>query len=239
MKKKFGVRNTGSFKKKMKKLLNKKEDISLPEKSKVLSTVHEDVKTIQVQEQDPCDSEWTEVKKKNKQRVQTNEDKRNRMCNSISTGEPCKHGENCCFAHNWDELVVSECRFGSECKHVKKQSEGVYTVVEGKYCKYKHPKETNDSVCVRFGMPVQDAPKVNIVPVININPKQPRSIMKESVKHINLDSVKETIHVPVIYQVTKDNDDQEVVIRVQKELAVQAIELVVKAGKNKIRVELI
>jgi hypothetical protein len=197
-------------------LLKRKEDVSLEEKA-----VHEDVKTTLPL----CDSEWTEVvKKKNKQSVQTNAEvklSRNRMCNSVGTGEPCEHGENCRFAHNWDELVVSECTFGSECKHVKKQSEGVYTVVEGKYCKYKHPKETKESVCIRFGM--------TVVNIIDIKPKQPRSIMKESVKRINVDTVKET----------KDNDDQEVVIRVQKELAVQALEIVVKAGKNKIRVEFI
>ena len=236
LKKKFGPCNTGSFKKKAKKLLKRETDVSLEEKSKVISTVHEVVKTT-LQVCEACDPEWTEVKKKNKSSVQTNfEDKlsRNRMCKSVNTGEPCEHGENCRFVHNWSDLVVSECRFGSECKHVKKQSEGVYTVVEGKYCKYKHPKETNDSVCVRFGMPV-----VNIIPIIDIKPKQPRSIMKESVKRINVDTVKETMHVPVISLVTKDNDDQEVIIRVQKELAVQALEIMVKTGKNKIKVEFI
>ena len=127
-------------------------------------------------------------------------------------------------------MVVLECRFGSDCKHVKKQSEGVYTVVEGKYCNYKHPKETKESVCVRFGM---STPKVNSIEIIDLEPKQPRSIMKECVKQpvweIKLDTVKE---------ITQETEE-EVVIRVQKELAVQALEIVVKSGKNKIRVEFI
>ena len=222
-KKKFGVRNTGSFKKKAKKLLKRETSVSL----EVISTVHEVVKTpLQVCEE--CDSEWTEVQKKKKNKPH-DEKKRvvDRMCNSVITGEPCEHGENCCFVHNWDELVLSECRFGSDCKHVKKQSEGVYTLVEGKYCKYKHPKETKESVCVRFGMP----PKVIITEIIDLKPRPPRSIMKEAVKFVRLDTVKTITLNPQV--------SEEVVIRVQKELAVQAIEFAVKAGKNNIRVELV
>jgi hypothetical protein len=73
-------------------------------------------------------------------------------------------------------------------------------------------------------------PKVNSTEIIDLEPKQPRSIMKECVKpvwEIKLDTVKEI------------TQETEVVIRVQKELAVQALELVVKSGKNKIRVEFI
>ena len=164
-KKKFGVRNTGSFKKKVKKLLKKK--------SEVLSPIHEDVKvTVQVQDEvqdevqdkdevqdevqdqvDLCDSEWIEVKKKNKPRVQINiEDTLSQ--NKIS------------------DIISTE--------------------------------------------------------IIDLKPKPTRSIMKESVKTVNLDKAKEITP-----------NDEEVVIRVQKELAVQALEIVVKSGKNKIRVEFI
>ena len=253
-KKKFGVRNTGSFKKKVKaiKLLERKTEELLEKKAQVLSTVQEDVKiTVQVYEE--CDSAWTEVKQSNVEQSnvvqsnvvqsnveqsnveqsnveQSNEDKysRNRMCNSVGTGEPCKYGENCRFAHKWEQLVVLDCCFGSDCKYVEKQTEGVYTVVEGKYCNYKHPKETKESVCVRLGMP----PKVNSSKIIDLEPKPPRSIMKEYVKHVSLDTVKEITSNP-------QKTEEEVVIRVQKELAVQALEILVKAGKNKIKVEFI
>jgi len=158
-KKKFSLRNTGSFKKKAKKLLKKK--------SEVLSPVHEDVKvTVQVEDElqdtvqdevqdqvDLCDSEWIEVKKKNKPRVQINiEDTLSQ--NKIS------------------DIISTE--------------------------------------------------------IIDLKPKPTRSIMKESVKTVNLDKAKEITP-----------NDEEVVIRVQKELAVQALEIVVKSGKNKIRVEFI
>ena len=279
-KKKFGVRNTGSFKKKANKLLKKKTEVPL-EKKEVFSS-EEDVKTtLQVYEE--CDSAWTEVKKTNVEQInveqinveqinveqtnveqtnveqinveqtnveqinveqtnieqtnieqtnveQTNVEHKNsrtRMCNSVSTGEVCKHGENCRFAHKWDELVVLDCHFGSDCKYVQKQTEGVYTVVKGKYCNYKHPKETKESICVRLGMP----PKVNSSEIIDLNPKLPRSIMKEHVKPVSFDTVKEI--TPNLQKT------EEVVIRVQKELAAQALEILVKAGKNKIKVEFI
>jgi len=279
-KKKFGVRNTGSFKKKAKanKLLNKKTEGPL-EKKEVFSP-EEDVKTtLHVYEE--CDSAWTEkinVEKINVEKInveqtnveqinvekinveqtnveqinvekinveqtnveqtnveqtnveQTNVEHKNsrtRMCNSVSTGEVCKHGENCRFAHKWDELVVLDCHFGSDCKYVQKQTEGVYTVVKGKYCNYKHPKETKESICVRLGMP----PKVNSSEIIDLNPKLPRSIMKEHVKPVSFDTVKEI--TPNLQKT------EEIVIRVQKELAAQALEILVKAGKNKIKVEFI
>jgi hypothetical protein len=241
-KKKFGVRNTGSFKKKAKtiKLLKKKTDVPLEEKE--VSSSQEDLETtLQVYEE--CDSAWTEVKKTNVEQInveQTNVEQTNveqinvehknartRMCNSVCTSEPCKHSENCRFAHTWDELIVLDCHFGSDCKYVQKQTEGVYTVVKGKYCNYKHPKETKESICVRFGMP----PKVNSSEIIDLKPKLPRSIMKEHVKPVSFDTVKEI--TPNLQKT------EEVVIRVQKELAVQALEILVKSGKNKIKVEFI
>ena len=271
-KKKFGVRNTGSFKKKAKaiKLLKKKTDVPFEEKE-VFSSQKDVKTTLQVYEE--CDSAWTEVKQTNVDQTnveqinveqinveqinveqtnveqtnvdqtnvdQTNVDQTNveqtniehkhlrtRMCNSVGTGERCKHGENCRFAHKWDELVVLDCHSGSDCKYVQKQTEGVYTVVKGKYCNYKHPKETKESICVRFGIP----PKVNSSEIIDLKPKPPRSIMKEYVKPVSFDKVKE---ITPNHQKT-----EEVVIRVQKELAVQALEILVKAGKNKIKVEFI
>ena len=203
LKKKFGLCKTGSFKKKAKalKLLKSRQDVFLKDKLKV----HEDVKTT-LQVHDLCNSEWTEVKKKNKPRVQNDVD-------PVGTGKVCEQSNNC---QNWDELVVSDCIFDSECKDVIRQSDKIYTVVEGKY-----QTETKESVCAR------KSPKVNIM-----TPKQVRSILKESVKNV-------WERTDTSSQVMEDTNEEEVVIRVQKELAVQAIELMVKAGKNKIKVELI
>jgi hypothetical protein len=249
-KKKFGVRNTGSFKKKAKtiKLLKRKTDVPI-DKKEVFSSVHEDVNT-KVEE---CDSAWTEVEQTNVEQTnveqtnveqtnveQTNVDQTNveqtnvkdkhsrtRMCNSVVTCETCKYGENCRFAHKSDELILMDCPFGSDCKYVEKKTEGVFTVVKGKYCNYKHPKETKESVCVRFGIP----PNVNTSEIIDLKPKTPRSIMKEYVKPVSIDKMKEITPIP--------QKNEEVVIRVQKELALQALEILVKAGKNKIKVEFI
>jgi hypothetical protein len=55
--------------------------------------------------------------------------------------------------------------------------------------------------------------------------------MKEHVKPVSFDTVKEI--TPNLQKT------EEVVIRVQKELAAQALEILVKAGKNKIKVEFI
>ena len=38
-----------------------------------------------------------------------------KMCESIKTGQKCRHGSNCHFAHTESELVVIKCRFGTKC----------------------------------------------------------------------------------------------------------------------------
>ena len=73
---------------------------------------------------------------------------RTQMCFWVLNGKKCPH-RLCRFAHDKDELVYSDCLFGSNCLNVRLESEGVYSAVQGKFCNRKHPGETKASVSAR------------------------------------------------------------------------------------------
>ena len=103
------------------------------------------------------DDDWQHVKSRTTHAPKPNlraEALRNRMCDSIETQKPCRHGACCRFAHSVSELVFSSCLFGTSCRNVKYQDNGVYTIVSGKTCNRSHPSETNASVCKRIGIKV-------------------------------------------------------------------------------------
>jgi len=67
------------------------------------------------------------------------------MCRSIKNKTNCPHKNNCRYAHNFNELVVSLCGFNEKCRGVS-VNKGTYTnSVDGKVCCYRHPGETKDN----------------------------------------------------------------------------------------------
>ena len=75
-----------------------------------------------------------------------------RMCNSVNSGKPCRHGVNCRFAHRVEDLVIGDCFFGENCKYVTKQNNN-YVSVCAKICNNKHPGETITNFYTRTGLP--------------------------------------------------------------------------------------
>ena len=155
---------------------------------------------------------WQEVKKKTSEKSQ-NKKNLTQMCNSVFTGEECQYKENCRFAHSKSELVVFDCPFGSNCKYVNK-SNGVYTSIQGKFCKNKHPGETKDNFCSRTF-------KRNM-----FSEKNSKTLMVcQDKPDLALDS--------------KTNSFEEVVIIVAEEMALQALEIMINSGKMNITIKLI
>jgi len=69
-----------------------------------------------------------------------------KLCNSLETGEKCKHGLKCRFAHSIDELVPKKCNYGDECHMVNiKNINGnmlFFNINKDKICKYQHASES-------------------------------------------------------------------------------------------------
>jgi hypothetical protein len=74
-----------------------------------------------------------------------------KMCDSITSGNPCRHKTNCRFAHSLDELNIVECQHGTNCLFIKSHN-GVLYNSEGKFCKCIHPEESRANYFSRNGI---------------------------------------------------------------------------------------
>jgi hypothetical protein len=74
-----------------------------------------------------------------------------KLCDSILSGNPCRHKTNCRFAHSLDELKIVECHHGVNCLFVK-SSNGVLYNSDGKFCKCIHPEESRSNYFSRNGI---------------------------------------------------------------------------------------
>lgn len=68
------------------------------------------------------------------------ENMKTRVCKSIKSNTPCRHGHRCRFAHRPSELRFNQCRFGERCRH-------------GARCFNKHSNETIEAYYLRLGFP--------------------------------------------------------------------------------------
>ena len=195
-------------------------DIVVDTVEKVEETV---VDTVDETVVDTVEEVWQEVKKptaKKSVALPNTIHKRAQMCRSVGSNEPCRHGNNCRFAHDISELVFLYCSFGLDCRNVDRQLSGVYKNKAGKTCNHVHPGETKASVCNRSGITyvlLKDTPSTSSSSTKKSNEKDQTKTVCRSVK----------------------TDEDEIVIRVPKELALQAMEIAMKAGKTNIRIEIV
>jgi hypothetical protein len=136
-----------------------------------------------------------------------------RMCHSVEKKEPCSHGDNCRFAHDLNELNVSDCLFHDKCYFVRMHN-GVLCNLGEKICRHKHPQETKENVFLRTGICQNESH----IPT----PQEPTLMLltNSTPKTLN---IKETSSV----------------IRVPKELAIRALEIAMENGKTHIHIEII
>lgn len=81
-----------------------------------------------------------------------------KMCDSVSSGNPCRHGESCRYAHSVNELNILECQHGEKCLFVCNRK-GTFYNSQGKFCKFIHPCESRENYFARNNIKVQVAEK--------------------------------------------------------------------------------
>jgi hypothetical protein len=185
-----------------------------------------------------------------------------RMCNSVGKGK-CQHGDKCRFAHSLDELKISTCFFGDKCRFVK-VVEGKLFNKGQKRCDHKHPNESNDEFLLRTGLDryksVVEKPVVVVEPKVIELPKysaahlekmeaERKAKAKRTEEEMKLPGAwaakfKPTSVSPVRPDPVKPSplialEAEETVLRVPKELVMQALELAIKNGKRHIRIEIV
>ena len=149
-----------------------------------------------------------------------------RMCNSLTTGQPCSHGDKCRFAHSLSELKISECTFADDCRFIRVWNRKLINNGD-KICNHKHPQESVDAFIARVGL---DRYNNRTQPTVNF--AQPPPPMQPAV---------DFAQPPPPRQPTVDakSPDQVLIIRVPKELAAQALEIAMRSGKSSIQIEII
>ncbi len=181
---------------------------------------------------------WQEVKKTPaKKRVDLPSHKLacTQMCRSVGTNEPCRHGHNCRFAHDTSELVFLYCSFGIGCRNVDHQSSGVYKNKAGKTCNHMHPGETKASVCNRAGIKTDKIISMSTAPSTSLKLiKTQQTSDQDKTK-----TVCRSVGTDEPCKHDRSSHEEEIVIRVPKELAIQAMEIAMKSGKTKIRIEIV
>ncbi|MEY3191812.1 MAG: hypothetical protein RL305_411, partial [Pseudomonadota bacterium] len=150
-----------------------------------------------------------------------------KMCTFISNNKDCKHGINCRYAHSLNQLRVSNCLFGNSCK--KFINDGNISDKNNiDECKFKHPIETDDQFFIRIGLKKEK--KSNSLTNIT-NHNKWTNIFKTS----TIPTIESTIPTDKTNSFeTTQKIDQEIVLRVPKDLALLAIEIAIKNGNKKI-----
>ena len=180
-----------------------------------------------------------------------------RMCNSVEKKETCRHGGNCRFAHSLEELVTRNCFFKDECRFVR--FENGKLVNNGRdICRNKHPHESQDEFIERVGLsnyktrehvPTRvQAPKVVSLEKsmhdcdrYTTTTSNWASALKASLKPTVVVPLSSLPDKPPLLEVPEVpvEKKKEVVLRVPRELVMQALELAIKSGNTSIRVEVV
>jgi hypothetical protein len=113
----------------------------------------EQAASIRISKNTDISDGWTEIKDK---KVDAYADKKNspaktKMCESIASGKFCRHGRNCRFAHNVDEIMVSDCVYGKKCNFITCDN-GIYCNNGKKVCGRLHPSEKLEDYHIRSGL---------------------------------------------------------------------------------------
>ncbi len=181
-----------------------------------------------------------------------------RMCNSVEKNESCRHGKGCRFAHSLEELVTRNCFFKGECRFVRFEKGKL--VNNGRdICRNKHPHETQDEFIERIGLAhYKNREDVSThVPIcVPIRVQAPKIVaeksMHDSDRYTSTSSWASTLKAslktdvesscPLVTPLVEKPvplDKKEVVLRVPRELVMQALELAIKSGNTSIRVEVV
>ncbi len=170
-----------------------------------------------------------------------------RMCNSVEKNETCRHGEKCRFAHSLKELVTRNCFFKGECRFVRLEHGKL--VNNGRdICRNKHPHESQDEFIERVGLAHyktrEDVPtRVQAPKVITLEKntsacdRYTTTSSWASTLKASLNATVEALPSPLVEKPLLEK--KEVVLRVPRELVMQALELAIKSGNTSIRVEVV
>jgi hypothetical protein len=162
---------------------------------------------------------------------------RTKFCRSFTTGEPCTHTK-CCYAHTVEERNIPKCRHGNDCRFIEFDEYEHDRVIDSRYvtepCMFIHPTEKNDDYYNRVGWPKMAAKLYPKTPATPVKPKSKQKFTPSA-------PIKKKLKKPVFTTepvLVKPVDD-EIVIRVPKDMVLMVLQTALNLGKTNIRIETI
>jgi hypothetical protein len=76
---------------------------------------------------------------------------RTKMCNSVSSGQSCRNGPDCSFAHTPEQLRYPDCPYRDFCDKVFQTPDGTWHNNKLCKCTARHPGETDTTLKTRIG----------------------------------------------------------------------------------------
>lgn len=130
-----------------------------------------------------------------------------RLCNSVTKGYKCLHGEKCRFAHSLDEMKPSTCLFGEQCKYFRDNQQ--------KTCPYLHKGETMREFQQR-----------------KINNKTSNSVRENT----NIgNTCTNATNISILPPQQPISSDDWVVVETPKRMALEIVQMTIDTGLNKIK----
>ena len=154
-----------------------------------------------------------------------------KLCDSVTSGKPCRHGARCRFAHSIEQLTVSPCFFEEKCRHVKNVDGMIHNIDGRPCCRHIHPGETKDHFLKRTGVqfpnpPTHTSSPTSTQPTRRGLGRPPKNQSKPKPVYVKPVEMKEEMCETLI-QVSN------------AEMVTQAMELAIKSGVKNVRVEII
>ena len=162
-----------------------------------------------------------------------------RMCNSIIDNTSCDSGDECTYAHTFEQLKTSNCMFGDSCHHVVK-TDGNYSNAEqsDKKCYYLHPEETRENFKKRIiekkrhaenNIDTTKIKKIKIEKVVKVEEVKVEEVKVEEVEEVKVEEVKvEEVKVEEVK--VEEVKDYPIIVEVDKENAADIIQKMVSCG---------
>jgi len=167
------------------------------------------------------------------------ENRKTRMCDSIGKNEICRHGNHCDFAHSLEELVIRDCHYKDRCCFVNNKN-GKLVNYGIKTCMNKHPMESRDEFIKRTGLSHYKTKHVEINIDLLVDLQEETNEKPTDFKPCESTSLGSVL----VHQEPRPPTfghpsllENEIVLRVPKVLAMQALELAMNSGNRCIRVE--
>jgi hypothetical protein len=73
-----------------------------------------------------------------------------KMCNSVLSGQPCRNGPDCAFAHTPEQLRHPDCPYAELCDKVIQAPNGTWYNNKLCKCTSRHPGETDSDINIRL-----------------------------------------------------------------------------------------